>query len=400
MNIVYIHSSYSPNDLIGNWFNITHKWTSENGGNTFFAIKFTHKKVSPNNIQIGSRISCYLHASLFNHLGLQDCFSYFATRKFLRKLNQINPDIIHCHVINDCFLHLGLFCNYVNKHNIKVVWTFHDARALTGMCPCPNYCECDQWKTICKNCHPRYKFLYPAKPIVNLVNIVHNYRKRTIGNIQNLTIVTPSKWMASMVAQSYLKNKKCTVINNGINLKIFHPTVNQIRDKYNIPHQVKLLLSIGNPIWRLKGREFIHKLINELPKEYFIIMIGCLEQDVKQFKGHKNVLALPQISRDELIQFYSAADLFINPTLADNFPTVNLESQACGTPVVAFDTDGTRETVDPQKGIIVERGNYKALKDAILHFKFEGAKETAIDFSKQFDQEECIRKYINLYKTL
>lgn len=400
MNIVYIHSSYNPNDLIGNWFNVTHKWTSENGGNAFFAIKFTHNKVNPNNIQIGNRISCYLHVNLFNYLGLQDCFSYFATRKFLNLLNEIKPDIIHCHVINDCFLHLGLFCDYVNKYNIKVVWTFHDARVLTGMCPCPNYCECEQWKSICRKCHPKYKFLYPSKPIINLVNIVHNYRKRTIGNIKNLAIVTPSKWMADMVAQSYLKNRICKVINNGINLNIFHPTANIIRQKYNIPHQSKLLLSVGNPIWRLKGREYIHKLINDLPQKYFIIMIGCLEQDIQKFKSYKNVLALPKIDRDELIQFYTAADLFINPTLADNFPTVNLECQACGTPVIAFDSDGTSETVDPKRGKIVPQKDYEAFKQAILDFNYEGADESAISFASKFDQQKCIEQYINLYKEL
>lgn len=400
MNIVYIHSSYSPNNLIGNWFSATRKWARDNGGDAFFAFKYTHGKVEPEDIQIGNSISCGIHARMFDRFGLQDFFSYFATRKFLKKLNDIKPDIIHCHVINDCFLHIGLLCDYVNKHDIKVVWTFHDARVLTGMCPCPNYCECDKWETHCKNCKPSYKFIYPSKAIIKLTNIVHSYRKRNIGNIKKLVIATPSKWMANMVAKSYLKDKKCVVINNGINLSIFHYIENNIREKYSIAPNEKILLSIGNPIWRLKGRDFLHKLADELPQGFVLIMIGCLQKDIEKFKGNKQVITLPRVDRKELLEFYSAADLFINPTLADNFPTVNLEAQACGCPVVAFDSDGTPETVDPKRGRIVPRKDYEALKYAILNFNYDQASESAISFASKFETKLCINQYIRLYERL
>ncbi|MDY3268263.1 MAG: glycosyltransferase [Phocaeicola sp.] len=400
MNIVYIHSAYTPNDLIGNWFSVTRKWAKSEGGNAFFVIKFTRRNTQKDDLQVGNSLSCWLHSYMFNKFGLQDCFSYFATRKLLKRLDLIKPHVIHLHVINDCFLHLGLLCKYVNKHNIKVVWTFHDARVLTGMCPCPNYCECDKWKTVCRDCNPIYKFVYPSKPVINLVRFVHNYRKHNISKIKKLMIVTPSKWMASMVSQSYLKDKKCIVINNGINITEFHPTENNIREKYNISPNIKILLSIGNPISILKGREYLYKLAKELPQGFVLIMVGCVQDDIIKFEGNKHVFALPRIDRDELLKFYSAADLFINPTLADNFPTVNLEAQACGCPVVAFDSDGTPETVDPQRGKIVPRNNYEALKEAIFNFKYDGASESAISFASQFDQKKCINEYIRLYKEL
>lgn len=397
MRLVYIHSSYTPNDLIGNWFTASRDWARNKGGDAFFAIKFTHRKVQADDIQIGDSISCGIHAKMFDYFGLQDFFSWKATREFLKKLDEIKPDVIHCHVVNDCFLHIGLFCKYVNKHHIKVIWTFHDARALTGMCPCPAYCNCNQWMTRCKRCHPEYKFLYPAHPLCNLASLVHWYRKHTIGNIKNLIIVTPSKWMASLVAKSYLKDKRCEVINNGINLNVFHPVENDVRKKYNIPQDAKMLLSVGNPIWHLKGREYMHRLIKELPENYFIVMVGCIQKDLDKFKTYKNVLAFPRVDRDELMAFYSSADLFVNPTLADNFPTVNLESQACGTPVVAFNTDGTVETVAHDAGIIVPQYNYEALKTAILNFEYEGAREKSIRYAKLYDQNKTIKRYIQLY---
>lgn len=129
-------------------------------------------------------------------------------------------------------------------------------------------------------------------------------------------------------------------------------------------------------------------------------MVGCNETDVEKYKQVRNVLAFPRINRDELIAFYNAADLFVNTTLADNFPTVNLEAQACGCPIVAFDSDGTPETIDPKCGKVVPRKNYEALKQAILNFNYDGNREAAISFASQFDQQKCIEQYIKLYKEL
>lgn len=402
MKVVYIHSSYRPNDLIGNWFEETKKYCKSTGGDAYFVIKFTHKETQPNDIVVGGSVSCGIHARMFHYLGLQDMFSYLATRKLLKQLDEIKPNIIHCHVINDCFLHMGLFTDYVNKHNINVVWTFHDARVLTGRCPYPDYEDCLQWKNECKCCPKGKRFLGPEHEIINLSHWVHRYRKHTIGRIKHLTIVTPSKWMARLVSESYLKQSHCIVINNGINHKVFRKLQGiDVRKKYKIASDKKVLLSVGNPIWELKGEEFLYRLAKELANnQYTMVIVGCRNCNIEKYKPLKHVLIFPLIDRDELVAFYNTADLFINPTLADNFPTVNLEAQACGCPVVAFDSDGTPETIDPKCGKVVPRKNYEALKQAILNFNYDGAREAAISFASQFNQQKCIEQYIKLYKEL
>lgn len=400
MKIVYIHSSYRPNDLIGNWFAETKKYCRSTGGDAYIAIKFTHRATQPGDIVVGDSVSCGIHARMYDYFGLQDMFSRNATQEFLKQLDKIKPDIIHCHVVNDSFLNMNKFVNYVNKNNIKVVWTFHDARVLTGQCPYPEYDGCDQWKTECHHCPKTHTFLAPKHCYLNLVKVVYQYRKKYIGDIKKLTIVAPSRWMKSMVSRSYLQNKNCVVINNGINHEIFHPVVSDIREQYHIPEGRRILLSVGNPIWKLKGRDFLLRLIQELPEDYYFVVVGCLSSDVEALKSQGNVLALPRIDRDQLVKFYSAADIFVNPTLADNFPTVNLEAQACGAPVVAFDSNGTRETVSPDGGIVVERMNYDALKDAILNFKYEGSREKSIRFAQKYSQDAVIREYIKLYESL
>lgn len=397
MKILYIHSSYKPNDLIGGWFRATREHLRKNGGDAWFAIKFRHEDQQPDDIMVGDSMSCGIHARMFDYTGLQDMWSAGATRRFLKKVDELKPDIIHCHVINDCFLNMKLFTEYVNKHNIKVIWTFHDARVLTGECPCPLYVPCDQWIIKCKKCPKENTVLVPSKGWMNAVGIVHEYRKRTIGHIKNLTIVTPSKWMKGLVQKSYLKDRHCEVIHNGINLSVFHPVESDIRERYGIAAERKLLLAVGNPLWTLKGRDYLLRLIDELSDNFFIVLIGALEQDVQNLKNRNNMLALPRINRDQLVEFYSAADLFLNPTLADNFPTVNLEAQACGCPVVAFDSDGTPETIAPS-GVVVPRKDYEALKEAILHYNDLQAKSQALSFAREYNEERCINDYLKLYE--
>lgn len=399
MKILYIHSAYRPNDLIGNWFAKTREYCRSTGGDAWFAIKFTHRQVQEDDIVVGNSMSCFLHNLLYQKFGLQDMASYLSTKRFLRQVDKLKPEIIHCHVVNDLFLNMMLFADYVNKHNIKVVWTFHDARVLTGQCPYPGYNGCVQWQDKCVLCPKGDKFLYPEHTVVNAVSVVHRFRKRTIGAIRNLTIVTPSKWMASLVKQSYMKDKRCVVINNGINLDVFRPSYNDIRNKLEIPRGAKLLLAVGNPIGKLKGREYLVRLAKELPENHYMVMVGCLKEDVEKLNGFERVRAFERTDRDELIAFYSSADLLVNPTLADNFPTVCLEAQACGCPVVAFGSDGTAETVS-RKGKVVPRGSYEAMYEAIVNFDYEGAREDAIEFARHYNQDKCIKEYVELYKTL
>lgn len=399
MKILYIHSAYRPNDLIGNWFARTREYCRSKGGDAWFAIKFTHRKVQGDDIVVGNSVSCGIHNKMYQMSGLQDMFSYSATKRLLRRVDEIKPDIIHCHVINDCFLNMGLFAKYVNRRGIKVVWTFHDARVLTGQCPCPLYNGCEQWKTSCKSCPKGEKFLYPAQAKINLVSWVHRYRKRTIGRISNLTVVTPSKWMASLVGQSYLKDKRCVVINNGINLDVFRPTPCGIKEKLGIPDDAKMLLAVGNPLSRLKGRDYLLRLADELPPDHWLVMVGCLLEDLPMLNAKERVKAFARVDRDELIAFYSEADLFVNCTLADNFPTVNLEAQACGSPIVAFDSDGTAETVGGN-GVVVPRGDYDALRNAIVSYDYTNSKKQATAFASEYNQDKCIGEYIELYNSL
>ena len=188
------------------------------------------KKQKETDILIGSRLSRNLHLKLAEITGLNGCFSYFSTLDFLRKLNKFKPDIIHLHNLHNCYVNLPLLFGYIKKHNIKTVWTLHDCWSFTGHCPYFDIAECDKWKTECKNC-PQYKG-YP-KSLFDNSKYMYRLKKKWFTGVKNMTIVTPSEWLASLVKESYLKDYPVKVINNGINLNVFKPTESDFRKKYD-----------------------------------------------------------------------------------------------------------------------------------------------------------------------
>lgn len=403
MKIVYLHTAYKPGDLIGTWFAATRDFCRKSGGDAWIAVKFSHHPASTDDIVIGDSLSCGLHARIYQLTGLQDMFSWWATRRFLRRLDEIRPDIIHCHVVNDLFLDLRQLFAYATAHNIRVVWTFHDMRALTGQCPYPGLLDCGQWRLTCHCCPVSDGPLAPVHPMMNCVGVVHDFRKNAIGRLSSqhlLTVVTPSRWLARQVAVSHLSGVRCEVIPNGIDPAVFRPVESQVREKYGIGPNERMLLAVGNPIGYIKGRDYLLRLANDLPDGFRLVMVGCLPADVDALRSNAKVIALGRVPREELVQFYTAADLLVNPTLADNFPTVNLEAQACGCPVVAFDSDGTPETV-ASRGVVVPRLDYDAWRKAIVGFGFgTDARVDAISFAARFRISDCMEQYFRLYENL
>ena len=121
--------------------------------------------------------------------------------------------------------------NYIKKSDIPVVWTLHDCWAFTGQCPHFTLAKCDKWKTGCYDC-PQYRE-YPASLYDNTKRM-WKLKKKWFTGVKNITIVTPSKWLAELAKESYLKKYPIKVINNGINLKIFKPTTGNFKERYKI----------------------------------------------------------------------------------------------------------------------------------------------------------------------
>ena len=366
-------------------------------GYSYHPINLPH-----NTYRIGSKYSKLLHMVLSRISGYHGIFSIIATRIFLKKIKKYNPDIIHLHNLHGWYICIPMLFNYIKSNNIPVVWTLHDCWALTGQCTHFDMIGCSKWKSHCNKCEIINQ--YPSTWI-DCSFKMHDLKMKWFRDLGFLRVVTPSTWLSKMVKQSVtLGNYKVDVINNGIDLNIFRPTESNFRYKYGLVDKYIILgVSFG---WdEKKGLDVFIKLALELPKSFKVVLVGT---DAKIEKCiPKEILTIRRTqSQRELAEIYSSANIFANFTREDTFPTVNIESLACGLPVLTFDTGGSPEIIDETCGIIVKKDDIQRVKAEILNlysnstFSRDKCRERAQTFSKNDRFLDYIKLYEEIYKNL
>ncbi len=320
-----------------------------------------------------------------------------ATRRMIAELERIKPDIVHLHNIHGHDCHLGMLFKYFHEKKIKLYWTFHDCWAFTAYCPYFTLAKCDKWQSGCEKCplYRKYSWLFDRSRAL--------YRKKkALFSGLDLTIITPSQWLADLVKQSFMKDYPVKVIYNGIDLTVFHPMESDFREKYGIPQSKTVLLGVAYGWDVRKGLDVFVELSKTLdPAGYQIVLVGTNEIIDQQLPS--NIISIHRtLNRQELANIYASSDVFLNPTREDNFPTVNLESLACGTPVLTFNTGGSPECINEQTGEILDTEDPMQLCDRIERIRREApySKEACIQRARQFDKMLKFREYIELYNAL
>lgn len=354
------------------------------------------KKQSDKDIVIGNRISRNFHLKLAEITGLNGCFSYFSTVRFLKKLDMFKPDIIHLHNLHNCYINLSLLFKYIKKHNVKTVWTLHDCWSFTGHCTYFDMAGCSRWKTECRNC-PQYKE-YPKSMFDNSKRM-YKLKKKWFAGVENMTIVTPSKWLAELVKGSYLKDYPVKVINNGIDLNIFKPTESDFRKKYGLENKY-IVLGVAFGWGKRKGLDVFCELSKRLDSgKYQIVLVGTDDGVDKLLPD--NIISVHRTqNQTELAEIYTAADIFANPTREENYPTVNMESIACGTPVVTFNTGGSPEIINETCGTEVPKDDINAMYNEIICAceTQPYSKDDCLKRAESFDKNKKFREYVRLYE--
>lgn len=347
-------------------------------------------------IRIGSKWTIYRHALYTRLTDRQGFASKRETKQLIQLIDEYQPDVIHLHLLHGNYIYMPLLFQAINERKLPVVWTFHDAWALTGHCVHFYNVGCDRYQTGCHHCPLRTH--HPASWIVDQSQRNWREKKELFNSVENLTIVTPSNWLADMVRNSYLKEKSIHVIPNGIDTKVFYPRKKQfLRDEYHIGTKFLILGCAG--CWApTKGLEDFKWLAKKIDRTKIqIVLIGLTKEQVETLPdGMIGIEKMADIER--LAQWYSEADVFVNPTYEDNFPTTNLEALACGTPVITYQTGGSPESITETCGRIVKQGNKEALLQAILEEK-DYPKNTVdcCQQGKRYDLSEVYKQYIDLY---
>lgn len=347
-------------------------------------------------IKVGNKLDMYMHYAEQRIRDNEGLCSRGATKRLIKIISEIRPDVVQLHNIHDHYLNYRLLFEYLNKTEIKVVWTLHDCWAFTGHCFHFVTKNCDKWKNGCfecplKNEYPR-TFLDRSKEHWLL-------KKELLTRCKNLTIVPVSDWLANFVKESFLKEKRIHVIKNGVDLNIFKPSTSLNISKTNSKFKILAVSSVWNPD---KGELDIYKLREMLSEDKFeITMVGLSVDQYKKLP--KGIIGIQRTQNlQELVKLYSDANVLINPTYADSFPTVNLEALACGTPVITYRTGGSPEAIDEKTGVVIEQGDVNGLVEAIYRMKEKTL--SSADCRKRaeecFDKDKCFEKYVELYEKL
>lgn len=347
-----------------------------------------------NSYRIGTNYDNYAHVIKSRLLDQHGFASRNATMEFIKKAKEYDPDIIHLHNIHGYYLNVELLFEYLKEINKPVIWTLHDCWAFTGHCAHFDFVGCNKWVNGCNNC-PQISS-YPKSLLIDNSKANYKNKKNIFCDVKNMSIITPSKWLAELVKNSFLKEYPVQVINNGIDLKAFQYADSDFRQNNNLQDKY-LILGVASIWTERKGLDAFLALSKIMNDNEIIVLVGVTAKQKSMLPA--NIIGITRTdSLKELAEIYSTADIFLNPTLEDNFPTTNLEALACGTPVITFATGGSVESIDNTCGAIIENTNVDDLYETILHLKTNRLiKEDIIRKSKQYDKNNCYLEYINLY---
>ncbi|MDE6441359.1 MAG: glycosyltransferase, partial [Clostridia bacterium] len=318
------------------------------------------KKYKEISYHIESNFGVKIHALKSRLFGKTGTYSKKSTKRFLKWLDEYKPDILHLHNLHGYYINVPMLFDYIKERNIRIIWTLHDCWSFTGHCAYFDEDKCTKWQDGCSKCYDRKE--YP-KSFCDDSKPMHILKKQLFTGVNDMCIVTPSQWLADLVNKSFLNEYEIKVINNGIDLNTFKPSDSDFRSKYNSANKF-ILLGVASVWDSRKGLEVFIELSKRLDDKYQIVLVGVDNKTQKNLP--ENIIVIQRTeSAAELAEIYSAADLFVNPTKLENFPTVNIESLACGTPVLTFQTGGSIEIIDESCGTSVKKNDVEALIDKI-----------------------------------
>lgn len=344
-------------------------------------------------VRIGTDIDNKIHAIQTRLFDTHGFGSKKATADFLKWADKYDPDILHLHNIHGYYINVEMLFGWIkSRPQMKVIWTLHDCWAFTGHCAHFTIANCSQWKTCCKQCIQLKN--YPSCEFVGNVERNFQRKKSAFTGVKDMTIVTPSKWLADLVEKSFLNGYSVKVINNGIDTNVFKPTPSDFRKKNHLENK-KIILGVASSWSAAKGLNDFVKLSKMLDDDYKIVLVGLSEKQIKEVPD--NIIKISRTnSAVELAEIYTAADVFLNLTYEDNYPTVNIEAIACGTQVLTYNTGGSPEIVEKFNGYVVECGKIEEVAEKIQTLKEFKAEEFCFEIP-QFDSSRATRDYLRLY---
>lgn len=343
-------------------------------------------------VKIGNSFDVKLHGLKARFFDASGFGSQRVTQKFIEWIRLYDPDIIHLHNIHGYYVNVKLLFDYLRNCHKKIIWTLHDCWALTGHSAYCDAVNCEQWKNGCYQCPQMLE--YP-KSIIDCSKSNWIKKKKCFSDIDNLKIITPSYWLKGVVERSFLKRYPVKVIHNGIDTSEFRRMKSDFREIHKLTDKFVLLGVASN--WNdLKGYADFIKLAQMLDDTCCIVLVGVSAEQMKELPS--NIIGIQTTNNTkELAQIYSAANLFLNLTYCDNYPTVNLEAIACGTPVITYKTGGSPESLKFGEGMSILQGDIESVYKCVKRYIEAGVANVTMPTTKWSRESISIKWTVNEY---
>lgn len=366
------------------------------------------KEVNESSKYINSNISTInsiFRSRFFDTHGLS---SKKPTQEVIDYIEYFCPDIIHLHNLHGYYINYEILFNYLKGKKIRVVWTLHDCWSFTGHCSHYDFIGCEKWKTECNKCPLKRE--YPTSYFKDNSKKNYNLKKKLFNSLDDLKIVTPSNWLKEQIESSFFSKKivgRSETIYNGININKFDILPNDAEFNYKYKELKKIfknyfvILGIANIWTEKKGFNHFVKLSEHLKEDEIIVLVGLTKKQIKHLP--KNIIGFEKTNNvNELVAFYNASDVYVNLTLEEVLGMTNIESLACGTPVITYDSGGSSECIDPSSGYVVQKENLKEVKIAINKVKVNGKLHYSNACRQRavinYDELKNNQRYLELYK--
>ena len=304
-------------------------------------------------VRIGTEFDVKLHglkARLFDGCGFG---SKKATRKFLEWAEDYNPDLLWLHNIHGYYINIELLFNWIkSRPQMKVNWHLHDCWAFTGHCTYFSMVGCDKWKKQCNNCPQKKE--YPVSFLLDRSEYNYEIKKKLFSNVNNMLLITPSKWLADLTRNSFLKNYPVEVRYNTIDTSIFKPTKSDFREKNGLEEKI-IILGVASVWEKRKGLEDFCKLATMLDDRFIIVLVGLSKRQIDMLP--ENIIGIKRTeSPQELAAIYTASDVFVNPSKEETFGMTTLEASNCGLKVIVYEGTACGEIAVANGGSVVRQG--------------------------------------------
>jgi len=346
--------------------------------------------------KFGLDFETIFHAFMTRITGFTGCFSALSTIKLKKIIKQTHPDIIHIHELHGYFVNITSVLKFIQKSNIPVVWTFHCEFMYTGKCG--HALECKKYLDKCGGC-PHLKE-YPSSLFFDRTKTMLKQKKKIMLGFKKLFIVTPSKWLAQRVSDTYLKKFPISVVHNGVDTSVF----NYCGSDYSIFDNLiekdrKIILFVAsNAMSENKGGKYTYKIASSLSSDYAVVIVGANVDKPILYNG---VYLFPHLNDKKILaKMYSTAFVSLLLSKRETYGLTIAESLCCGTKVVAFES-GAPETVFLDHNVVfVKYGDLDCLVSKIQSIATYDKDDVSKESIGKYSSSTMCSNYFDIYSKL